>query len=94
MLARRAVRLAAGALHCPRTRVRSLDAVAATLWAGTAAMIGYVGGTAFAGRPLIAVAVALTVGAVVMGLVELAGRRTMAAAGFVLYGGRRDDRGG
>ncbi len=72
---RMVVMLAAGALDCPPARFRTLDAVAATLWAATAALSGYLGGTAFAHRPLLAAAVALGVGAVVMGAVDLAGRR-------------------
>jgi membrane-associated protein len=67
----------------PRSRFQVLEAVAAALWAGTAAMCGYFGGTAFAGRPVPAAVVALAAGAVVMGLVEIAGRRLLAGRPLV-----------
>jgi membrane protein DedA with SNARE-associated domain len=72
--ARLAVMLAAGALRCPVSRFWPLDAVAATMWAATAALTGYFGGAAFTDRPVLAVAVALGASAAVLGLVELGGR--------------------
>jgi membrane-associated protein len=72
--ARLAVMLAAGALRCPPSRFWRLDVIAATLWAGTAALTGYFGGTAFSHQPLMAIALALGTSAAVMGLVELGGR--------------------
>lgn len=72
--ARLAVMLAAGALRCPASRFWPLDALAATMWAATAALTGYFGGAAFTDQPLLAIAVALGASAVVMGLVEFGGR--------------------
>jgi membrane-associated protein len=72
--ARLAVMLAAGALRCPPSRFWPLDAVAATLWAGTAALTGYFGGTAFRDQPVLAIALALGTSAAIMGLIELGGR--------------------
>ncbi|HEV7899049.1 MAG TPA: VTT domain-containing protein [Planosporangium sp.] len=87
--ARVAVMLAAGALRCPPSRFWSLDAVAATLWAGTAALTGYFGGAAFGHQPLIAIASALGASAAIMGLIEL-GRRYFHALPARASGDERD----
>jgi membrane protein DedA with SNARE-associated domain len=73
--ARMAVMLAAGALRCPPRRFLPLDALAAMLWAGTAALAGYFGGSLFAHRPLLGVAAGALAGATVVLLVEWTGRR-------------------
>jgi membrane protein DedA with SNARE-associated domain len=77
--ARMAVMLAAGALRCPPRRFLPLDALAATLWAGTAALAGYFGGSLFANRPLLGMVSAALVGAMLMVLIERTGRRRTAA---------------
>jgi membrane protein DedA with SNARE-associated domain len=80
--ARMAVMLAAGALRCPPRRFLPLDALAAMLWAGTAAFAGYFGGSLFAHRPLLGVVAGALAGATVVVLVEWTGRRRTRRAGL------------
>jgi membrane-associated protein len=49
---------AAGVVGCPLTRFRWYTAAGVLLWATQAALIGYLGGTVFAGNPLLGLAAA------------------------------------
>jgi membrane protein DedA with SNARE-associated domain len=69
------VMLCAGAVGCPPARFRWLSASAAVLWAATAGLSGYLSGATFGRQPVLALAMGLAVGAIVMALVEFAGRR-------------------
>ncbi|HEY7259611.1 MAG TPA: DedA family protein [Gaiellales bacterium] len=73
---RTATMLAAGMLEMPWRRFVAFDLLAAVIWAFYGTAIGYFGGTAFEGRPLIGVAVALGL-ALVAGLAVELGRRVV-----------------
>jgi membrane-associated protein len=73
--ARLVVMLSAGALRCPPARFVPIDALAATLWAGTAALVGYLGGLAFVHQPPFAIGSALLAGTVLALLVRHTARR-------------------
>jgi membrane protein DedA with SNARE-associated domain len=73
---RSATMLAAGMLEMPWRRFVAFDLLAAVIWAFYGTAIGYFGGTAFEGRPLIGVAVALGL-ALVAGLAVELGRRVV-----------------
>jgi membrane protein DedA with SNARE-associated domain len=66
--------LAAGVTRYPWRRFVLFDLAAAACWAGYAGGLGALGGVAFADRPLAAVGLALSLAAVLAGLIE-AGRR-------------------
>lgn len=67
--------LSAGVTHLPWRRFALLDLAAAGLWAAYGAALGAIGGVAFAHRPLLAVAVALTLAGVLAAALELGRRR-------------------
>jgi len=68
---RTAVTLSAGALHMRWRRFATYDAVAATIWASYAALLGYVGGSQFEDAPWKGLIVALAIAFTVAGAVEL-----------------------
>ena len=68
---RTAVTLSAGALEMRWRRFAIYDAIAATIWASYAALLGYVGGKQFEAAPWKGLVVALTVAFAVAGGVEL-----------------------
>ena len=68
---RTAITLSAGALHMPWRRFATYDAVAATIWASYAALLGYIGGTQFEDAPWKGLIVALAIAFTVAGAVEL-----------------------
>jgi membrane-associated protein len=72
---RMAVMLYAGAAGCPPGLFRRLSAAAALVWATAMALSGYLGGVTFGRQPLLAMAMALVVGAGVAVGCEAAGRR-------------------
>jgi membrane protein DedA with SNARE-associated domain len=82
---RTATMLTAGATKLPWRRFVALDLVAAAIWAGYGVGLGSLGDVAFAGHPILAVAAALALAAV-LGLVIEASRRWLQR--------RRDARGG
>jgi membrane-associated protein len=67
---RTAVTLACGLTGYPRRRFVPATAVAAVLWAAYAFLIGRIGGTAFADRPWIGLALALGLALAATGLIE------------------------
>lgn len=69
-----ATMLTAGALHYPSRRFLTVDAVAATLWAGYATAIGFAGGAAFTTHPAAGLLLALSIGLLTATMIEL-GRR-------------------
>ena len=72
---RMAVMLYAGATGCPPRLFRRLSAGAAVVWATATALSGYLGGVTFGRQPLLAMAMALVVGAGVAVVAEATGRR-------------------
>jgi membrane-associated protein len=67
--------LAAGAIQFPTSRFLSYSAVGATMSAAYVAMLGFLGGTAFARDPLVALLVSLGVGTAIGMVAALARRR-------------------
>jgi membrane-associated protein len=68
---RTAVTLSAGTLGYPWRKFIFFDAIAASIWALYAALLGYFGGSAFEDAPWKGLVVALTVAFAVAGVVEL-----------------------
>jgi membrane-associated protein len=68
---RTAVTLSAGALGMRWRRFATYDAIAATIWASYAALLGYVGGSQFEDAPWKGLIVALAIAFTVAGAVEL-----------------------
>jgi membrane-associated protein len=68
---RTAVTLSAGGLKMPWPRFATFDAIAASVWASYAALLGYVGGSTFKDAPWKGLIVALTLAFAVAGGVEL-----------------------
>jgi membrane protein DedA with SNARE-associated domain len=69
--ARTAVTLTAGAVRYPLRSFSPFDGLAALSWATYAALVGYVGGTAFEDDPLKGVALGLAVAVGVAGAIEV-----------------------
>ncbi len=69
--ARTAVTLTAGAVRYPLRSFSFFDGVAALSWATYAALVGFLGGTAFEDEPIKGVVLGLGVAVSVAGLVEL-----------------------
>ena len=72
---RTAVTLTAGAVHHPLSSFSLFDGIAATTWATYAALVGYLGGSAFEDEPLTGVLFGLGLALCVAGAIELV-RRT------------------
>lgn len=72
---RTAVMLYAGAAGYPPRQFRRLSAGAGLVWGATTTLSGYLGGVAFGGQPVLAMATALAMGAAVAAVVEATGRR-------------------
>jgi membrane-associated protein len=72
--------LAAGAIRFPASRFVGYSAVGATMSAAYVAMLGFLGGSAFASDPLLALSVSLAVGTAI-GAVNGLGRRRRAGGG-------------
>ena len=76
---RTAVTIASGVTHQPRGRFMAFDALAATIWATYAALLGYVGGRTFENNHTLAFGVAFGLAVAVTILIEtvrwLRGRR-------------------
>ena len=70
-----AMNAAAGTARLPLSRFSPASAVAALAWATYTAGLGYLGGAAFAGNPLLGVAVGVGLSLAVGGVVELVRRR-------------------
>jgi membrane protein DedA with SNARE-associated domain len=68
---RTAVTLSAGGLKMPWKRFATFDAIAVTVWASYAALLGYVGGKRFEDAPWKGLVVALSLAFAVAGGVEL-----------------------
>jgi len=68
---RTAITLSAGALHMRWRRFATYDAVAATIWASYAALLGYIGGSQFEDAPWKGLIFALAIAFTVAGAVEL-----------------------
>jgi membrane protein DedA with SNARE-associated domain len=71
---RSATAFAAGVVGYPLGRFRIYTAVAVLIWAVEAALLGYLGGAAFAGRPLLGLAVGWTGALLVTGCAVLVRR--------------------
>ncbi len=71
--------LAAGAIRFPTSRFVGFSALGATMSAAYVAMLGFLGGTAFASDPLVALLVSLGVGTAIGAVAGLARRRTGSA---------------
>lgn len=82
---RTATMLAAGMLEMPWRRFVAFDLAAAVIWALYGTAIGYFGGTAFEGRPLLAITVALGLALAAGAAMEL-GRRLITRARGVAAG--------
>lgn len=82
--ARTAVTLTAGAVRYPRGSFSAMDAIAASSWAVYAALIGYLGGTAFEDDPLKGLLLGFALAAAVTVVVEVARR----SSGYRRDGGR------
>ncbi len=67
---RTAVTLSAGTLHFPWRRFAVYDAIAATVWAVYAALLGYFGGQAFEGAAWKGLILALVTGCALTGVIE------------------------
>jgi membrane-associated protein len=81
--ARTATTLSAGAVGHPLRSFSTFDAIAAASWGAYAALVGYLGGTAFEDKPLLGVGVGLGIALGLAGMGEvvrhLRHRRTAAA---------------
>jgi membrane-associated protein len=86
---RSATALAAGALGYPAGRFARWTAAAVVLWATQAALLGYLGGALFAGRPAAALALGLAGALVITGVAVLIGRPRTAPAAAALVDDRR-----
>jgi membrane protein DedA with SNARE-associated domain len=73
--ARTATTLTAGAVGHPLRSFSSFDAIAALSWGAYAALVGYVGGTAFEDKPLMGVGVGLGIALGLAGTVEVVRHR-------------------
>jgi membrane protein DedA with SNARE-associated domain len=71
---RTATTFTAGLVHFPAHRFLAFEAIAATVWACYAVLLGYLGGRAFEQQPILALGVALAIAFGITLLVEL-GRR-------------------
>ncbi|OZM81965.1 DedA family protein [Pseudonocardia sp. MH-G8] len=67
--------LAAGAIRFPTSRYLAYSALGATMSAAYVALLGFLGGAAFAGDPLVALLVSLSVGTTIGGVVGLVRKR-------------------
>jgi membrane-associated protein len=72
--------LAAGASRFPGRRYVGYSALGATMSAAYVAMLGFLGGAAFAGDPLVALAVSLSIGTLIGSVAGLARRLRSAAS--------------
>jgi membrane protein DedA with SNARE-associated domain len=65
---------AAGAVHYPGLRFRWYTALGVLIWATEAALLGYLGGTLYADRPLVGLALGWSGALVISGLAVAANR--------------------